>query len=401
MKRIAPPAFAFTTAALVGAMSFSAQANAIMNGSFESGTGADADNWNEIEVFGGTMGASSSADRTASDAFDGANSLFLQVIGADDSGPVAEIQQQTIGGSVVGGQTYDFSFQSKGVAGPGSVGFYEVLWFNGGSGPQGSATGLQTYSLGGSYAKTEQLGLVAPGTADSVLVQIRLVTGAFSGASGSAYIDDVVFALQGAPPPPTPFPSLGNLVANPGFELGAAGDADNWEELPGANGSVARDSSMPANGSEAMYISFDNINNAAAGGASFVQQVSAGGVIDDTQDYTLAFRAKTDSTNFTGQDIFAQVQWLNSSTGFISETLEQLVPQGINTDYQEFVFEGLDAPAGADQYLVRFQISSGAVANIANGLYVDDVYLGTNPVPEPTSLALLGLGGLMAMRRRR
>lgn len=404
MKQVlTPTALAFSTAVLCGAIATTASATAVVNGGFESGAGADADNWNEIEVFGGGLGATATADRDATMPFAGTNAMFLEVVGANDFGPVAEIQQQTLVGSINGGDTYDFSFQSKGVAGPGSVGFYEVLWFDGdgsnGGGPQGSATGLQNYALGGSYSLNQSLGLLAPTAADSVLVQIRLVTGAFAGASGSAYIDDVVFALQGGGPPPTPFPTAGNTVNNPGFELGTGGDADGWDEIAGPNGGPARDASMPANGQQAMYISFDNINNAAAGGAYFAQQVSAIGTVDDTQDYTLAFRAKADSTDFTGQDMFAQIQWLSSSSGFLGETLEQLVPKGLNTEYQEFVFENLDAPDGADQYLVRFQVSAGAVNGIANGLYVDDVYVGV--VPEPSSLALIGLGGLALMRRRR
>ena len=68
---------------------------AVTNGGFEAGTGPDADNWNEIEVAGGSMGAAALADRTTSNVRTGDYAMMLSVTGAADFGPVAEIQQQT------------------------------------------------------------------------------------------------------------------------------------------------------------------------------------------------------------------------------------------------------------------------------------------------------------------
>ena len=125
------------------------------------------------------------------------------VTGAPDYGPVAEIQQQTAVGGVVGGTEYDFSFMGRGFAGPGAVAFYEVLWFDGdgsnGGGPQGSATGLQTWTLTENWEMQGMNSLIAPDGADSVLIQIRLVTGAFDGAAGYAGIDAVSMTAIPAP----------------------------------------------------------------------------------------------------------------------------------------------------------------------------------------------------------
>ena len=176
---------------------------AVVNGGFESGTGTNADNWNQIEVFGGAQGAMASVDRSTMMPRTGTHAMDFSVIGAPDFGPVAEIQQQTAVGSVVGGGLYDFSFWAKGTPGPGSVAFYEILWFDGdgsnGGGPQGSATGLQAFGYGAAYAEVGMLNLLAPAGADSALIQIRLVTGAFDGAAGQMTVDDVSFAFVPAP----------------------------------------------------------------------------------------------------------------------------------------------------------------------------------------------------------
>ena len=377
---------------------------AVVNGSFETGVGVDADNWNELQISGGSSTATTT--RIMSNPLVGDYAMFLEVVGTPDFGPVAEIQQQTLVGSILAGTSYDFSFQSKGVAGPGSVGFYEVLWFDGdasnGGGPQGAAVGLQNFSLGANYALNQNTNLIAPAGADSALVQIRLVTGAFDGASGTAFIDDVRFDLSGGPVAPPAFPSGINILANPGFELGTGGDADNWDELPGPNGTVTRNPSMPSEGAFGAYIEFDNTVN-PAGGAHFIQQnLGAGTITDDTVNYDLAFAAKVDSTNFLGQDVFVQLQWLDQDGsdggGVKGELLQQLVPLGISADYQNFIFSDLDVPDGTDSYLLRFQFSAGAVDGIVNGLYVDNAYLGA--VPEPASMALLLIGGgLIALGR--
>ncbi|MCA9312387.1 MAG: hypothetical protein KDA21_14330 [Phycisphaerales bacterium] len=167
-----------------------------VNGGFESGTGTDADNWSQLEIFNGSGNAM--ADRVMTNPASGDWHMAFSVTGAGDGfGPVAEIQQQTAVGSVNPGNSYDFSFLATGVAGPGSVAFYEVSWFDGdgsnGGGPQGSATGLQVFGLTPAYQSYGQSALVAPAGADSVFISIRIVTGAFDGAFGSMDVDDVSF----------------------------------------------------------------------------------------------------------------------------------------------------------------------------------------------------------------
>jgi hypothetical protein len=189
-----------------------------------------------------------------------------------------------------------------------------------------------------------------------------------------------------------------NIVLNAGFEAGSGADAADWAEiLGGPSGTVGRSMAMPNSGDYSAYMSFDHINNPAAGGAYFIEQNQPVGSITENTDYTLSFSAMVDSTDFVGMDTFVQILWLDQDAsnggGVRGETLTSLVGLGITDSYQEFTLD-LTSAAGDDSFLLRFQLSAGAVDGIANGVYVDDVAL----TPTPASAALLGLGGLVATR---
>lgn len=192
-----------------------------------------------------------------------------------------------------------------------------------------------------------------------------------------------------------------NIILNAGFEAGSGADAADWAEiLAGPSGTVGRSMAMPSSGSYSAYMSFDHINMPAAGGAYFIEQNQPVGSITAETDYNLTFSAKVDSTDFVGMDTFVQILWLDQDGsdggGVRGETLTSLVGLGITDFYQQFSLD-LTSAAGADSFLLRFQLSAGAVDGIANGVYVDDVAL----TPAPGALALLGLSGLATTRRRR
>ncbi len=182
-------------------------------------------------------------------------------------------------------------------------------------------------------------------------------------------------------------PASANILLNPDFEIGSGTDADDWLQVVGVAGTTQRVGTMPQSGASHIYMQFDHFVNPAAPTPYAVEQNPGVGTIDDTLNYDLSFYGKVDSTDFTGVDIFYQILWLDQDAshggGVKGETLTQLIPAGINTSYQQFGINNMDAPDGTDSYLLRFQLSPGAVADIANGLYIDNVSLaivGGNPL---------------------
>ena len=60
------------------------------------------------------------------------------------------------------------------------------------------------------------------------------------------------------------------------------------------------------------------------------------------------------------------------------------------------------APAGADRFEINFFAITGGAAGSTSSVVLDNVAItGPAGVPEPTSLSLLGLGGLALLRRKR
>lgn len=171
-----------------------------------------------------------------------------------------------------------------------------------------------------------------------------------------------------------------NVILNSGFEVGTGTDATDWVQEGGPSGSTTRSDSMPANGGFGAYMQADHFINPAAPTPYSFQQISPVGSIDGALNYNLSFSAKVDSIDFNGFDLFYQILWLDqdasdSAGGVQGEILTPLIPAGINASYQTFGLSDINVPDSADSFHLRFQLSPGAVENIANGLYIDDVSL--------------------------
>lgn len=170
-----------------------------------------------------------------------------------------------------------------------------------------------------------------------------------------------------------------NIILNPSFEAGQGTDADDWLELGGPSGSTTRDGSMPNTGSFSAYMQVDHFINPAAATPYSVEQTQPVGSINNAENYNLSFSAKVDTLNFESLDMFYQILWLDQDAsdggGVRGESLIPLIPAGISTSYQMFGLSDMDVPDGTDSFQLRFQLSPGAVENIGNGLYIDDVVL--------------------------
>ena len=206
--------------------------------------------------------------------------------------------------------------------------------------------------------------------------------------------------------------AYGDEILNGGFEAGTGTDANDWIEIATSpNGTATRSNLDPFAGDFHAYMQFDN-SGSAAGANYLVQQVRPVGSIDNTLNYDLRFFARADSTDFTGIQMFVNLQWLDQDAsdggGVKGQHLLSMISNGaelgntIDTTYKEFTLLNIDVPDGADSFQISFELPAGAVADISNGLYVDNVSL-TQAIPEPSAALLLGFGlvGLVARRRRR
>ena len=114
----------------------------------------------------------------------------------------SEIQQNITneGGSVVPGQTYDFSFWAKQISsGVSYVQEYRVNWLNASSEILGGGVGFLNFTGGnGTWQEITASGLVAPDEAATALIQIIGKTGAVAeaGAFGEVLIDDLTLTTS-------------------------------------------------------------------------------------------------------------------------------------------------------------------------------------------------------------
>lgn len=89
-----------------------------------------------------------------------------------------------------------------------------------------------------------------------------------------------------------------------------------------------------------------------------------------------------------------RIEWRDSINDVEISRTGNLAPT-VGTDWEEFMLTDF-VPVGADSARIVYAIQSFG-AGIDQSVFVDDVYF----VPAPGALALIGLGGLTATRRRR
>lgn len=174
-------------------------------------------------------------------------------------------------------------------------------------------------------------------------------------------------------------------VVNGGFENGTTG----WTLNPlGVGSSIVSSTESPLSGSYSAKF----VTNWQSGGgvkAEILQTVT--GLSENTSyDFDLWVKGLMGP----GGVAWAEIKWFNASNIQVGGTgLINLWSGLSDTTYQQKGGTYI-TPVGTASGEVSIRLEGGALAAL-NTLYVDNV-----SIPEPISLALLGLGGLMMRRRK-
>ena len=159
-----------------------------VNGGFETAVGGAAANW----TLSGNQPPVRSADAAHSGSFGMRSLLQNNGTAPSEAGLSQRIAAQ--GGTIVAGQTYDFSFRAKQVsAGPSYIQQYQVQWLNSAGDILAGGTGLVNFTGSqDAWIRISRDDLTAPAGTTDARVVFRFVTGAVDGGHGEVFIDDVM-----------------------------------------------------------------------------------------------------------------------------------------------------------------------------------------------------------------
>ena len=180
------------------------------------------------------------------------------------------------------------------------------------------------------------------------------------------------------------------LTTNGGFE---AGDTSGWQYFPTGNSSfgVSGDANTGA---------FSGVlENLATGSAAVIKQANIGiGQVSPGQDITISFWAKAENTgggvNFA--EFFSELDGGGTSKNEILGGGAPLFAPNTWTFYSFMTTAGPDVSGGVT---LQFTATTGANIGDTSKIFIDDVSVSI--IPAPATAAMLGLGGLVATRRRR
>lgn len=181
-----------------------------------------------------------------------------------------------------------------------------------------------------------------------------------------------------------------NVVNNGDFETG---DYTGWETLPSGNSFFGMDTATPYAGNFSA-----NFDNQASGSAALIKQSGMGaGLINAGDEITISFWAK--DLNGPGGVNFCEFFSINDAGGVTGGGILGGAPLFAGADWTFFSFTTNAAADVSGGVTIQFTASTGAFDGSTSEFFLDDVMV--TVVPAPTSVALLGLGGLVATRRRR
>jgi hypothetical protein len=187
-----------------------------------------------------------------------------------------------------------------------------------------------------------------------------------------------------------------NLVVNGGFEDPVTSDGPPfigfWEAFAGAGAQSQNATTFPRTGLQSLQVSITLTPNTFAGAFQDV-------VVSPGLEYTFSgWHASLNTSLDVGTEV--RIEWRNSISDTEVARTPNLIP--VPTSVYSLFELTAEVPAGADIARMVYAIQSFSTNPLGDGIvYVDDISFAL--VPEPSSLILLGVGGLalVLMRRRR
>jgi len=180
-----------------------------------------------------------------------------------------------------------------------------------------------------------------------------------------------------------------NLLANPGFEDPVTSDGPpfvgSWEAFNGGAGASANNSTTtPRSGLQDLRLAITNTDNTFAGAFQDVPGLVAGS-LGTFSGWIMSPSVPLDL------DSEVRIEWRNSVSNTEVSRTANLNPVA-TSQYTPFNLLAT-VPAGADTARVVYAIQTFSGGPTNNGIvFVDDTFF--DMVPEPTSVALLGLGAI-------
>ncbi len=181
------------------------------------------------------------------------------------------------------------------------------------------------------------------------------------------------------------------LTTNGGFETG---DTSGWEYFATPASTFSADSSSPFAGAFA-----GSLINLTDGSAAVIKQANMGvGLVNPGDEITISFWAKNingvGGVNFA--EFFSEIAGGGTSSAQILGGAPLFASATEWTFYSFTTFAGPDVSGGVT---LQFTATTGAIIGSTSQLLIDNVSV--TVIPAPGAMALLGLGGLVATRRRR
>ena len=186
------------------------------------------------------------------------------------------------------------------------------------------------------------------------------------------------------------------VVVNGGFE---AGDLTGYETF--LNGGAIAITNDARTGNFAVQLTADTNQTGGAAAFPVLKAANLGSPIPEGSDIEIRFWAKSLEPFDPGVVMFAEFFSENPNPPGGASKAEILSggPLFPPATFQEYVFTTTAGPSTAGGVTLQFKVDTGGGADRVGDVVIDDVSV--KVVPEPSSLALLGLGGLAFFRRRR